>query len=45
MPEEARIEKLVEKIEALHDPSALHLLQEYLESMLNFYTHGPTHAT
>jgi Fe-S cluster biogenesis protein NfuA/nitrite reductase/ring-hydroxylating ferredoxin subunit len=35
-----RIQELVEKIGALHDPAARRMLQECLESVLSFYGHG-----
>jgi Fe-S cluster biogenesis protein NfuA/nitrite reductase/ring-hydroxylating ferredoxin subunit len=35
-----RIQDLVEKISAMHDPNARRMLQETLESVLSFYGHG-----
>ena len=35
-----RIQELVEKIGALHDPAAQRILQECLEATLSFYGHG-----
>ncbi len=35
-----RIQEMIEKIGALHDPAAQGMLQECLESVLSFYGHG-----
>jgi len=43
--EEVLIQEKVKEIESLHNPSALRMLQEYLDSVLNFYAHSHNRHT
>ncbi len=43
--EKVRIQEKVKEIESLHNPSALRMLQEYLDSVLNFYAHSHGRTT